>query len=216
MTDRPMIFSPEMVRALGDGRKTQTRRMLKPQPPVGHQLVGIYAPAPGLTAVFNPVGRDNRFDADQDVTVRLPSISKRIWVKEAVAVWQGKHADIVYRADATDENWDDLMHDANDGAPWAVYSRMYMPKRFSRFTLVVTDVRVQRVQDITEADARAEGAWPVLLDPNEMGLAGDGSYRDGFRDLWNRIHGTGAWDRNDWVAALTFDVHRRNILEMDG
>jgi hypothetical protein len=192
-----MIFSPEMVRALGDGRKTQTRRLLKPQPPKG-----AYFRAWNI----GPNGNFGHFwrDPDEQYDIRLPAWrGDRLWVREAFHI---DGTQVNYRADAPDAS--------NPPGPWR--PSIHMPRWASRLTLVVTDVRVQRVQDITEADARAEGAWPVLPGPNEMGLAGDGSYRDGFRDLWNRIHGAGAWDRNDWVAARAIDVHRRNILEMDG
>jgi len=101
---------------------------------------------------------------------------------------------------------------------------MFMPRWASRITLLVTDVRVMRLQDISEADAIAEGVEPYDgIDPDLSGYRwyGDGaepgqwlSSIGSFRTLWNSLHGPGAWDRNDWVAAYTFIVHHCNIDAM--
>lgn len=79
------------------------------------------------------------------------------------------------------------------------------PKR-SR-TLTLTDVRVQRLQDISEADAEAEGAPFEVGGNEELGVG----YSIGFVKLWNSIHGPDAWDANPWVTAITFTVEQRNI-----
>lgn len=89
-----------------------------------------------------------------------------------------------------------------------------MPRWASRLTLTVTDLRVQRLQEISYRDAVAEGCYPVHMAPG--GSTGDPSdgwldYREGFLSLWNSLHGAGAWDSNPWVVALTFTVERRNI-----
>lgn len=93
----------------------------------------------------------------------------------------------------------------------------HLPRQLSRLTLVVTEVRVQRVQEISEADARAEGiressrgGFPVV--DRQRGLCGIfGSAREAYAALWNSLHGPGAWERNDWCVALAFSVERRNI-----
>jgi len=76
-----------------------------------------------------------------------------------------------------------------------------MPRWASRLSLAVTSVRVERVQDITEADAMAEG-----VDPSIVGYDLDHlKYRAGFMTLWNSIHGPGAWDGNLWVWVIEFE-----------
>jgi hypothetical protein len=96
-----------------------------------------------------------------------------------------------------------------------------MPRWASRLTLTVTDVRVQRLQEIAEADAVAEGVNPCL----EGNQCPDGPHggccamydpKDAYAALWNSLHGPDAWDANPWVYALTFTVHHRNIDAMMG
>ena len=92
------------------------------------------------------------------------------------------------------------------GGKWK--SPIHMPRWASRLTLVVTDVRVQRLHSINEADAIREGVTLI-----EESLENP---RDAFVLLWNSIHGPEAWALNPWVAALTFTVHRCNIDQMPG
>jgi len=93
-----------------------------------------------------------------------------------------------------------------------------MPRWASRLTLHVTDVRVQRLQDISEVDAVAEGVAPFLtsgayVSPENTGngqRVGYSAY-DLYRDLWDSINGAGSWEANPWVAAYTFTVEHANI-----
>ena len=197
MAERSMLFSGEMVCALLAGRKTQTRRLLKPQPTNGEDFVGLYAP--GLTAVFSSGGM-------ADSTVRLPHLpGDRLWVRECFTVTQ--HDMPVYRADARDargNRWSSIEPgDPAGEVKWR--SPVFMPKWASRITLHVTNVRVQRVQEISESDAWAEG----------MDQRVDATCREDFADLWNRLHarrGMG-WDVNPWVMAISFKTERKNISE---
>ena len=187
MADRPIIFSAPMVRALLDGRKTQTRRVLR-SPYGALEYLGDGAWKP-IFARFVP--------------------GDRLWVREAFT----EVPMIGPRYYATNEI----------PASFKKVSPIHMPRWASRLTLLVTDVRVQRLQEISDEDANAEGAahcdicndvgW-LNNNPDggeECGCCGGGSYRDEFRDLWNSIHGLDAWDANPWVAAITFDVKRGNI-----
>ena len=78
-----------------------------------------------------------------------------------------------------------------------------MPREFSRLTLTVTDVRVQRLQDISREDVIAEG----IADLDDV-VAG---WHEPYARLWNTLHGADAWDANPWVAAISFTVHHANI-----
>ena len=214
MTDKPMIFSAEMVRALLDGRKSMTRRILKPQPPADAHMVRAYtdnAPRPALRNTigwFVPEAGDLWPCNDED-RIPLPYASgDRLWVREG---WASESVDAEegfygpdYRATAngqpTDGRWRSPIH---------------MPRWASRLTLVVTDVRLERVQETSNDDARAEGApawWRGLPeDQREPTTTAIGM----FRDLWSALHGPDAWKRNDWVATITFTVHRCNIDQME-
>lgn len=197
MTDKPIIFSAPMIRALLDGRKTQTRRILKPQPPEG-----LMPERMAIAGEAQPVGAPwSRCD--------------RLWVREAFVRYYDLDDNdmrvgplkIAYRADGG-FRWLDADTDTfRDTPPWK--PSIHMPRWASRLTLIVTDVRVQRLQDINEADARSEG-WKAPPD-GVIGWHPIGW----FSDLWNSIHGPDAWDANPWVAALTFTVHKKNIDQME-
>jgi hypothetical protein len=87
---------------------------------------------------------------------------------------------------------------------------IFMPRWASRITLEITDVRVERLQDISETDAKAEGARAadpcdhVRLSCAEIGCGGPQDYRGGYRALWDEINGAGSWDANPWVWAVEF------------
>lgn len=187
MSDRPIIFSSPMVRALLDGRKTQTRRALNPQP---ETLPNGFAGS------------------------RLPyAFGDRLWVREAFVIGfdiddeMGRPVGdrkVWFRATEKRLTWHDPDTERTlDNPPWR--SPIHMPRWASRLTLTVFDVRVQRLQEISEADAVAEGAMA------EYGEGAAISHRRAFNLIWNSLHGPDAWAANPWVAALTFTVQRGNI-----
>ncbi len=184
---KPIIFSAPMVKALLAGRKTQTRRIIKPQP---------------KCQTPTTLTRGIRF-----------SVGDRLYVRETWkphSTFDGmKPRDmppsrIFYRADDTY---------APSNTRW--YPAIHMPRWASRMTLTVTDVRVQRLNEISEADAKAEGADQVGVETGEITSSSApieyGSYRAGFADLWNSINGPGSWDANPWIVAVSFDVTKGNI-----
>jgi hypothetical protein len=218
MTDKPMIFSAPMIRALLDGRKHQTRRVLKPQPV-------FYAPGfhvPGLGGGKFPYKWLSKNQGPTVYGVDPKDLSRRIerhllyapgdrlWAREAHAFgWPVSQGETMPRAEGPDHA---VTYRADGDTPFGGIRwrpSIHMPRWASRLTLTVTDVRVQRSQEINEADAEAEG---VTLSPEWP--EGYGTHALSLSLLWNDIHGSDAWDRNDWVVALTFDVHRCNIDAM--
>jgi hypothetical protein len=187
MTDRPIIFSAPMIRALLEGRKTQTRRFLKPQPiPALCWDVpeGKY-PSPGGWS-------------------RIPyTPGDRLWVREGWANDEG--VGVQYRAGP---------HIADDAVGVRWRSPIHMPRKASRLTLTVKWVQIQRLQDISETDAIAEGVDAVTIDgvPRQAAML----RRADFAAIWNIIYGPATWDANPWVCAVTFDVHRGNIDSIKG
>jgi hypothetical protein len=103
-------------------------------------------------------------------------------------------------------------HNQNGSLRWQ--PSIHMPRWASRLTLTVTDVRIERLQDISEADAIAEGAKQYssstklsrAFNPDWKGV-----YREGYAELWNSINGPGDWEANPWVVAYTFAVQHGNI-----
>ena len=207
MTTKPIIFSGPMVRAILEGRKTQTRRILKTQP---NMLNG------GLPL------NNGRGTA---VRVRY-AVGDLLWVREACFAESSPDGDgdgVAYPADRSwriidytkkaTEKWLDLLYyrrrndDGFEGSAGKLVSPIHMPRWASRITLAVTAVRVQRLQDISEDDAQAEGMCGPLIDPeldrivNQIGVAPS----DAFKALWNSLHGPDAWAANPWVAAISFE-----------
>jgi len=225
VTDRPIIFSAPMVRALLDGKKTQTRRVLKPQFPDWVSEAGFtcFTPkghASGRGIYVDDQGLDH---GPAEKFIKLPyAVGDRLWVREAWACIndnQWRPEDVIFRADG------------NEGWRHGWRPSIHMPRWASRLTLTVTDGRVQRLQEISEADAVAEGVRRIGAD---YIAAGSTAFNDGpnfytveidaegwsfnqptaqecFAGLWRHIHGDGAWDANPWVTAVTFTVERRNI-----
>lgn len=191
MTDRPILFSAPMIRAILEGRKTQTRRVLKPRGP--NVIVGCYEWNNAARAML-PIPRY--------------AVGDRLWVREALH--RNPVTGIVnYDADGV------CLFDATAQAKaWKRDFRpgIHMPRWASRITLIVTDVRVQRLVDISCADAIAEGIAPAA---NSQTIDCDTpDPRDGFRSLWDSINASRpecSWSDNPWVCAVSFRVVKANI-----
>lgn len=197
MRQRPILMNDEMVRAILDGRKTQTRRPVKFRDP---------------TAIYS-VHDDDGWPLSMDEwgmwvcdLCPLGEPGDRLWVRETWAedtycTGGMTGCSVVYRAD----------NPVHYRGPWR--PSIHMPRWASRITLEVVSVRTERVQAITEADARAEGVRPWVpghgpIDPRtaEAGMVMSASYRDGFQWAWDRRYvmpGDG-WDDNPWVWVVEF------------
>ena len=212
MTDKPIIFSGPMVRAILDGRKTQTRRIIKPQ--LG-DIASAFQFVPGKWRFLDHSGARVH-------QVFSPPFSNgdRLWVREQHYLTDDGEAECVIHTaddDAVAQHHSDIARlQAQYGFSdeWAkthlrIRPSIHMPRWASRLTLIVEDVRVQRLQDITEADAISEG---IPAAANSQTIDCDTPRpSDGFRSLWNSIHGPESWDANPWVAAYTFRAIRANI-----
>jgi len=209
MTDRPILFTGEMVRAILDGRKTQTRRVINGCGELPEFCGGRYDDKNDPSNY----GWENH-DLGEWITLDMfrryrfvpYAAGDRLWVREAFTYITDNDGlrmagRVLYRSDGKD----------NSGARWASVQpddperevlwkpSIFMPRWASRLTLTVTDVRVQRVADIDRGDAMDEGC-PFA------NMADGPDPREWFRDLWDSINakrGFG-WDVNPWVAAYTF------------
>jgi hypothetical protein len=215
MTDRPIIFSAPMVRALLDGRKTQTRRVLcQFDPDRDPPHAGPYIAGHRAATWTDREGTPWRYPG-----AKGSATGDRLWVREAFI---GPYAYEVNEYPPRDWGnkaiWfpaDGPVPEKHAGQFWhRARPSIHMPRWASRLTLTVTDVRVQRLQDISAKDSIAEGAHCRTCEAmGQSACHGRGCFAsiDAYRTLWNSLHGPGAWDANPWVVALTFTVQRGNI-----
>jgi hypothetical protein len=202
--ERPIIFSAPMVQAILDGRKTQTRRIVKPQPdecwwPIQNRTAGC------SDAVFQSEAGLGRREVHR---IRCPygSPGDRLWVRET---WRPSQVEGKAWYAAT----------CGDGLHGRWRPSIHMPRWASRLTLEIAGVRVERVQDITEADAIAEGIRSFTKDSKILKYWAcdpcEGPMKRAWQDLprsaveayatlWESINGPGSWAANPWVWVIEF------------
>lgn len=216
MKERAIIFSGPMVTAILDGTKTQTRRLMKPQPILSqshvswgsvsdpwHRNAFSDTPLKGLgrsgkrkTIWYSEDNCGNLIGEYRPCPYGAPG--DRLWVRETYSWLVGAGKRIVYKADGNpkDRFNGEMIH------PMQWLPSIFMPRKESRITLDITNIRIERLQDISEDDARAEGvtdSWP------EIECNGAKPYAEGFAYLWDQINRKRApWESNPWVWALTF------------
>jgi hypothetical protein len=257
MTHRPIIFSAPMVRALLDGTKTQTRRVLSCARTIsrssehsGYLLRGE-AMREALVEARNfrciegeiwswyakaPDWQD--LDDHVNVLARLPyAIGDRLWVRE---IWGINHYKYcrplpIPKSRPSDLEDHELVYFATEDDcevrnEMPATPSIHMPRWASRITLTVTDVRVERLQDISEADAIAEGLEPedggwrsyeIIHSGARKGkrhphaIVPNRSPVTSYAELWDSINGPDAWDANPWVVAVSFAVVLGNIDQVE-
>lgn len=194
--ERGILFCADMVRAIQDGRKTMTRRVVKPQPKLIH---AIYPDGSIETERLFTRG-------DQRIHCPFGEPGERLYVKETWFEdpnWPGVQERVVYQASGeSPEYWTDT--NATETATGKWRSSRYMPKWATRIWLEITAVRVERVWDISEEDAIAEGIeCHCDVGQGEYDRCTDDAPTH-FARLWESLHGEGAWERNDWVWVIEF------------
>lgn len=216
---RPILFSGPMVRAILEGRKTQTRRIVKPQPP-DHAIEVFDWRAPDIAESVKT--NEGCYYNDMDglhFLCKCPygTVDTKLWVRETHMLvsstsgiacngnvqrtFGGREQASVY---ATDKS------KLGDVGPWR--PSIYMPKWASRITLEIRDVRVDRLNAISEEDALAEGIHKFagglgLYGYDPKGTPGPmvgGSAVEAYALLWESINGAGSWGQNPWVWCISF------------
>lgn len=202
MKQRPILFSTPMVRALLAGSKTQTRRALKVLPPPGTFQVSTYNhpdPRPHFFA-WQELPHEAAMIAD-DWAFPCPygQPGDQLWVREA---WSHdaeslEHCRASYE-DAMGPGSYGPYYRATESAPDTLRWKpsIHMPRWASRITLEITAVRVERLQDIGEADAKAEGMMCSAHPLRDCRME--------YADLWEQLNGSGAWRANPWVWVVEF------------
>jgi len=172
MKEHPILFSTPMVRAILDGRKTQTRRIMKIQPDSrGTRCTNVH--------FEDWHGRE--------LKCKYGWVGDVLWVREA---WCTSTKGWIYKADGIDiPKWK---------------PSIFMPKRACRIKLQITDIRVEKLCDISEDNAVAEGIEKKegIYDHVHGGINQEPS--DIYAELWDKINGTGSWIKNPWVWVIEF------------
>lgn len=195
---KPILFSTLMVQGILDGRKTKTRRVAKLQPD-------------GLQLAINNVCRDwnhifKGYPKDVDIDIwsfgKCPygEVGDILWVRETFNL----HSDL---PECGAEYWYKADSKTYPGIRWK--PSLFMPKKACRLFLKVKSVRVERLNDISESDAIAEGV--DVLEPNEAykcyddGAGHFATARGSFTSLWESINGLKSWSANPWVWVIEFE-----------
>ncbi len=165
MKERPIIFSTPMVKAILEGRKTMTRRIIKNIKGATEKYPKGFAKCP-----YGVVG-------------------DRLWVKETYFPNEGQVPNIIYKADWNDRHKTGITFTCQ----WK--PSIFMPRIYSRITLETTNIRVERLQEITEEDAKKEG----VMEGEDTGY-----YNEGFYRIWDKINGKDSWKENPYVWVIEF------------
>jgi hypothetical protein len=191
MNEHPILFSGPMVRAILEGQKTQTRRLIRME----HTKACVWKWPEDSTIPYAWIECGNEMSG-HDYRKPCPCICERrpygnsgdlLWVRET---WCETDEGIAYRAD----QWMDCPSDNEQWRP-----SIFMPREYSRLTLHITEVRIQRIQEMSAIDIMCEGA-PVDA------LGYDGAIHQWFRETWNSINGKRApWESDPWVWAISFE-----------
>ena len=196
MAERPILFNTQMVRAILDGRKTQTRRLVKPQPKLYGNLWELGGAGWSDSHIpIHPVPGHSLWNLQPVIPGDI------LWVRET---WHGlktgnekfgHHKTFWYKADEKDENPDDRWRPS-----------IHMPKNAARLFLRVKDVRVERLQDMKMSDMQAEGVVPSTVTGGQW----QQWQKDFMKPLWNSTLKSAdlsrfGWDANPWVWVIEFE-----------
>lgn len=180
MNEKPILFSTEMVQAILEGRKTQTRRICKHQHWSHSELTDF-----NKNQIFQKI--------DRNVSCKFGKPGDLLWVRETFDPTSGCLGSILYKANYTSK---ELSSAVKKLFEWK--SSRFMPKAAARIWLQIEEIRVERLQDITYQDILQEGMPKPLGDYS--------SPVDWFETLWTKINGSGSWDANPWLWVIKFRV----------
>lgn len=203
MKERPILFQGAMVRAILDGSKTQTRRAMKPQP----VRIGDSTVLQWRDGLFQP----ERLPSNSSLLAHCPygKPGDRLWVRETwycddYRVQTGPYLEVDGARELT-------VYCADDPRPYEAEQpvwrpSIHMPRWASRITLEISAVRIERLNDISQADARAEGAPPShpSIDWVSRSFGYADFSRSWYAQLWEAINGPCSWDANPWVWVIEF------------
>ena len=195
---RPILMNGEMVRATLEGRKTQTRRIVKMHNHWDFKGFNMFK-----QALFYPELEEELEHTDPRVKCPFGKVGDLLYVRETIDATFG--CDAEYVADETrlvDALSYERVASYEKFIPTKVIPSIHMPRCLSRLTLKITDIRVERLQDISEEDAVKEG---VKYQNSTL------TARNWFFILWEFIKGQGSWEANPWVWVIEFETIKQNV-----
>lgn len=216
MKERPILMSAPMVRAILDGTKTQTRRIADTLD-YGWIFTGEYgritSPHPRKDRFGAFIHKpDEKFPQNDILPCRYGEPGDRLWVKETFGIDPNRElageplaaASVVYRASwpqdyVTHGAYDEPSEPSEGEFHWGWRPSIFMPRKWSRITLKIVSVRVERLNDISEGDALAEGVEIITSVDH-----GSTNPVAAYQRLWGSINGPGSWALNPWVWAIEF------------
>lgn len=210
MKERPILFSTPMVQAILAGNKTQTRRIVKKAPTteINHRLITLDNGWNWQVDQQGVVPTMHR-EIDNPMVCPYGQIGDQFWVRES---WYQKGT--VGRSYPDDDEYQFFGHKqaayvADGDAPkdWTVRKRpsIHMPRWASRLQLEITNIRVERLKDISSEDAKAEG-FDYSTHPSAIEMGYAIGAKTNFRITWEQIYGQNEWNRNPWVWVVEFKV----------
>lgn len=206
--EHPILFSTNMVNAILAGNKTQTRRIIKPQPDCN----GVrYMQHPPLDweQYYKEKWKPYMYDTEEgeSIAINCPygGVGEYLWVRESFCKNLSEEV-VIYKADYPNEKF-----------KWT--PSIFMSRKQSRIILKVNNIRVQRIHDITEKDAFAEGIQWLNNGNCEDCFQWTSDkqswfdyYADCYKYLWNSINGKDSWNSNPWVWVITFKVTKKGMV----
>ena len=234
MKERPILFNGEMVNAVLEDRKTHTRRIIKDVPMdiihidrsiMDWPLSGVWKDEE-KKKFFLDIQTDVDDYSTEELKPRLGKAGDQLWVRENFNIYYHSTGDLLPRGKGIPKTQPPESHvvyaadwDDPEPNPWPMYPSIHMPRWASRIDLLIKNVRVERIQSISEKDAKSEGISSVNFYPDEgfplctgyMVGSDDGktvlrtTAKEAFRSLWISINGQESWNANPWVWAYEFD-----------
>ncbi|WMW72966.1 hypothetical protein [Acinetobacter bereziniae] len=191
MKERPILFNTPMVQAILEGRKIQTRRLVKNRLTI-EQAEFENGNRPNVTL------SEPNLQYHADNYCPFGQVGDLLWVRETFRLFESDecpHSDFPCGCPSWGTPLYRASHDCFDGEKWT--PSIHMPRSASRILLEITKIRVERLQDISESDCLKEGVGsPILRDCK----------KPKFIQLWESINGTGSWNKNPWVWMVEFKV----------
>ncbi len=208
MNFKPILFNTEMVQAILDGRKTQTRRIIKSRHESGR--FAICKNIDGQVEQICSLGWDEE-NVEKDIICPYGHPGDALWVRETWQITDFLHPEdenygYIYKASENGRAWE------NNDDEWKWKPSIHMPKEACRLFLKIKDIRLERLQDISEEDAIAEGVEKIADYGNtgyKLYTEPDAAYSDidavySFESLWQSLNGPDSWEANPWVWVISF------------